>query len=246
MSRVADDRIESLLAEARGLLAQGRNRAAEEAFGRVLLHDPAHAAARDGRGRAEAALAEEQRRLDALLHEARDAALRGDEAAARTLAEEVLHGDGDRDAALTLLDRLDAPALPRVVVSARDTGTIPLGIPSPTGSAPTRRWRRTVSAAWVLAFTLLTAAVVTGWESHVARLTAAPLPELVQAPPVSHYPAPTAGERAIGEARGHIQRGQPQRALAALAAVRPEDPAYPLAVQLRAQADRALAAEHGR
>lgn len=243
MSRVPDDRIETLLAEARTSLGQGRPRAAEVAFGRVLLHDPAHDEARAGRTRAEAELAEERRRLDAALHEAGTAAASGDDARARLLAEEVLRGGGDRDAALALLDRLDAPAVPGVVVSARDTGTIPVGRPAAVRATPPRRWRRAVSAAWMLAFATLAAAAVSGWEAHVAWLTGAPLPGAHQAPPSTHYPAPTAGERAVAEARAHIQRGDPGSALAALAAVRPEDPAYPLAVQIRAQAGRELVKE---
>lgn len=246
MSRVADDRIETLLAEARSFLGQGRPRAAEDAFGRVLLHDPAHDEARAGRTRAEAELAEERRRLDATLDEAGAAAERGDDARARALAEEVLRGGGDRDAALALLDRLDASARPGVVVSARDTGTIPVQRPAVVRAAPPRRWRRALGAAWMLAFALLATAAVSGWESHVARLTGAPLPAVHQAPPSTHYPAPTTGERAVAEARAHIRRGDPQGALAVLAAVRPEDPAYPFAVQIRAQADRELVEERRR
>lgn len=242
MSRVADDRIETLLAEARSLLEQGRHRAAADAFGRVLLHDPQDSAALAGRARAEAALAEERRRLDVALHEAHAAAQRGDVAAARALAEEVLRGAGDRDAALALLDRLDA-GLPGVVVSARDTGTIPVGRLSETRVAPPRRFRRALSTAWVLAFVALTAAALSGWEAHVARLTAAPLPATRDVPPITRYPAPSAGERAVTEARARLQRGDAAGALAALAAVRPEDPAYPLAAQMRAQADRARAEE---
>lgn len=240
MSRAHDPRIETLLSEARGSLADGRHRAAEDAFGRVLLHDPAHDEARAGRERASAALAEERRRLDAALDDARRAAEEGDLPAARALAEEVLRGGGDRDAALGLLDRLDAAGVPGVVLSARDTGAIPAGRPAPARRAPRRRWRHALTAAWMLAFALLAAAVVSGWEMHVARLTGAPLPGAHQAPPVTHYPAPTPGERALAAARARIEHGDPQGALVALDGVRPEDPAWPLAVQIRAQADRAL------
>ena len=246
MSRVADDRIEMLLAEARSFLGQGRHRAAEDAFGRVLLHDAAHPEARAGRACAKAELAEERRRLDAALDEARIAVERGDGARARELAEEVLRGSGDRDAALALLDRLDTPDVPAVVVSARDTGTLPVGRPSVVRATRPRRWRRALGAAWMLAFAVLAAAAVSGWESHVARLTGAPLPNAHQPPPSTHYPAPTAGERAVAEARAHIQHGDPRGALAALEAVRPEDPAYPFAAQIRAQADRELVEERRR
>jgi hypothetical protein len=246
MSRMADDRIETLLAEARSFLGQGRHRAAGDAFGRVLLHDPAHREARAGHACAQAELAEERRRLDAALEEARDAAARGDGEHARALAEEVLRGAGDRDAALALLDRLDAPSVPGVVVSARDTGAIPVGPASPARTTRPRRFRRALGAAWMLAFALLAAVAVSGWESHVARLTGAPLPAAHQAPPSTHYPAPTAGERAVAQARAHIQHGDPRGALAALEAVSPDDPAYPFAAQIRAQADRELVEERRR
>ncbi len=239
MSR--DPGLTTLLDDARRLLAAGRFRAAEDAFGRVLLHDPGQAEARAGRTDAASALAEERRRLDVTLDEARHAATSGDALGARALAEEVLRGGGDRDAALSLLDRLDLTRLPGVIVSARDTGVLP---PPPRRSARpprARAWRRTLTIAWASALTLLASVAVFGWEAHVARLTRAPRPDAHLAPPATHYPAPTAGERALVAARADLERGDRPAALAALAGVRPEDPAYPLALQLRARAERALA-----
>lgn len=240
MSR--DPGLATLLDDARRFLAEGRFRAAEDAFGRVLLHDPAHADARDGHARAAAALAEERRRLDAALDEASRAAADGDAPRARALAEAVLRGGGDRDAALQLLDRLEA-ARPAVVLNAGDTGAFPGEGVADRRRAHQRPWRRALTAAWAVAFVLLSGAVVSGWERHVARLTRTPLPDPGSAPPATHYAAPGPGEQALASARAHIERGDPRGALLALARVAPEDPAYPLAQQLRAQADRALAGE---
>jgi tetratricopeptide (TPR) repeat protein len=238
MSR--DPGLDSLLDDARRCLADGRFRAAEDAFGRVLLHDPAHVGAREGRARAAAALAEERRRLDAVLEAARAAIEAGDAPRARALAQEVLRGGGDRDAALHLLDRLETAARPGIVLDSGDTGSFassPVLAPHPLQRRP---WRRAVTAAWALAFALLAAVAVSGWESHVARLTGTPLPGSRLAPPATHYTAPSQGERALADARAHIDRGDARQALIALDRVRPEDPAYPLAQQLRAQADRTL------
>ncbi len=240
MSR--DPGFTSLLDDARRLLAAGRFRAADDAFGRVLLHDPEQPEARAGRAQTSAALAEERRQLDLMLDAARRAAAAGDAGGARALAEEVMRGGGDRDAALALLDGLDAPHWPGVVVSARDTGVVPLPTRPVAQQAKPRAWRRTLTIAWALGLTLVATVAVAGWETHVARLTRAPRPDAHLAPPATHYPAPTAGEQAVTQARAELERGAPARALQALATVRPEDPAYPLARQLRSQAERALGA----
>jgi hypothetical protein len=72
----------------------------------------------------------------------------------------------------------------------------------------------------------------------MARLERRPLPA-AYAVSTLPLPAPPFGERALAEARRRFDHGDVAGALAALREIRPDDPVYPFAVQLRQRAEAA-------
>jgi hypothetical protein len=103
------------------------------------------------------------------------------------------------------------------------------------------RWlRRAHAGVWTVLFALGGFAVASAWEPLVAGLVRRPVPASTDAAPSSFSPAASAGERAIADARWHLDQGQPAEALKILLSVKPEEPVYPFSLQLREQAQRAL------
>ena len=231
MNRSENDRIRGLLAEGRGLLETGRAPEAVDVFGRVLLQHPDHLDARRGLVEARVAATEARRLLDERLDEAhRIAAGRPD--AARGMLEEVVAGGGDRDRARDLLDRLDPrggrlrageqPAEPQARLQA----------PSKGSASHTRRAFVVLCA---MAMTSFGVGVASSWERLIDSLARTPSPASPAAPSSQPSSGPTAGERAISEARRLVERGEEDRALAVLDQVPPDEPAYPFVRQLRDQ-----------
>jgi len=230
--------LERLLEEGWSLLDRGKSREAGLVFGRVLLIDPSHPAASEGRERAEAAAAEHDRLLAARLAEAIAALERGDYARARVLVDEVLEAGGDRDRALQLLDRLDARA-GRVSAGGASGDGEGRG---PSAVFRTRRpWiRAALVGAWAAAFVALAAGIAVRWEGLVNGLVRTPSPSAPLTPPTTELPTPSAGERALSEARRLNAQGNVAGALEVLDRIPPQDPAYPFARQLRGEAESAL------
>lgn len=233
-----------MLAEGRAHLRAGRNGAASDAFGRVLLRDTGHPAARRGLAEARAGSAEDRRCLDADLAQARVALVEGDRDKARELLQRVIRCGGDRDEALALLDRLEkrVPAGALAVRGEPSVADTPGALPH---QRPARETRRALVIAFSLAFALLGSFVAWSWDETVTRLVARPAPRMNVGPPATDYPAPTEGEVAVARARELLADGEVAAAIAALARVQRDDPAYPFASRIRLQADRALA-EQGR
>lgn len=232
------DHSRSPLARGWGLLGRGRSRDAALAFDRVLLQDPGHAEAREGRQRSLAATAEQERLARLRLDEARAALEAGDESRARSLLEALVDEASERERALELLDRLDErPGFirPTLSVEPGPAGTRPL--PSPRR----RGWIRVAFAAfWAVTFAVLAGRLATGWEQLVRSLLHTPQPSSAPAPPSTYVPAMTSGEQAIARARRLVAEGNGAAALATLDRIPPEDPAYPFARQLRGQTEKAL------
>jgi hypothetical protein len=88
-----------------------------------------------------------------------------------------------------------------------------------------------------VAFAAVTTTVAATWEGMMWRLERRPLPAAYRATTAT-LPAPPQGERALGEARQRLEQGDVQGALAALGHIRPDDPVYPFALQLRQQAEQ--------
>ena len=231
-----DARIDSILQDGRALLVHGSVRDALLAFERALLLEPEHAGAREAFEQARTALAEERRALDAQLEQARALLAAGEPARARALLEHVIEHAGDRDAARALLDRCAEGG------TALFAGAVPLEVAPARAFAerrrPAPRARGVLALGWTALLATLLGAFVSNWDELVARLTATPSPHSRLAPPSTSYPAASAGERALAEARTRLDHGDAEGARAVLLSVPPEDPAFPFATQLRAQAER--------
>ena len=240
------DRVGALLAEAARRLDEGRGGEAADIFGRVLLLDPTQAEARAGLETARADMAEARRRLDGRLEEARSA-IPSDPERARRILDQVLRDGGDRDGAHALLDRLDgragrvaeAPRLPPDLSAAALAGDSPRRRPTPIS-------RQAFVAACTVAFVALAVGLAFSWDRLVGGLVQNPSPSSVSLPPSTGVPAPTVGEEALARARDLMQRGDPAGALAVLDRIPRDEPAYPLARRLRADAVAALGRPAGR
>lgn len=103
------------------------------------------------------------------------------------------------------------------------------------------RWlRRGYAASWTVLFALGGLAVASAWEPLVAGLVRSPVPVTSAAPSTTFPPAASAGERAVAEARRHLDERRPADAMRALVGVKPEEVVYPFSLQLREEARRAL------
>lgn len=240
MSSAGTDRIRSQVTAGWKLLDAGSDRDAADLFGRVLLQDPECLDARRGLAQARTAAAERDRRLEAELDQADCAAAAGDHAGARALLLEIVDQGGDRDRARAALDRLDARGgrvdhdLPAADGAGGVGGT---GTSSPLPPA----WaRRALAVSCAVGFALLAAGVDSRWEGLIQALEGAPRPESAATPVPAAVAPLSRGEQALADARRLMEQGDAAGALRALDRVRPEEPAYPFARQLRSQAESAL------
>jgi hypothetical protein len=100
------------------------------------------------------------------------------------------------------------------------------------------RWlRRSLALAWILFFTMGGLAVASTWDRLVRGLVQAPVPASTSATGAGDV---SAADRAAAEARRLLEVGRPKEALAELANIKPVEPVYPFALQLREEARRAL------
>jgi hypothetical protein len=234
------DRRQTLLWEGWKLLASGNERAAADLFGRVLLLDPGCAEAQRGLARARAAEAERARRLDAALDRAERVAAAGDHDAARTLLRAIVEQGGDRDRAHAALDRLDERGgrVDHALLAPDGAGAA--GRSGASGSAPPAWARPALALACAAGFALLAAGVDARWDGLIEALEGAPRPASAATPAPAAVAPLSRGEQALAAARRLMEEGDAAGALRALDGVRPEEPAYPFARQLRRQAESAL------
>lgn len=232
---LAGDPVRRLLAEGETLLEAGRADQAVLAFERVLLQDPAHEEARSGLERARADVTEAERQGESHLDEAERALDAGDLEAAHRHLDAALAASPSRPRALAILDRLDRRSGRMSHVAVRE--------PSPAAFPPPRpgpHWsRRAFVATWGLALASLVMVVTARWDDLLGRLTRAPRPSQATVPPTLGPPAASVAGRAVADAQRRLEKGDPAGALAALERVRPEDPLYPYAQQLRLQSETA-------
>ena len=235
------ERIQGLLAEGWRLLEAGNARESALIFGRVILFDPAHPVALRGLAAARTAITESERRNDERLVEARRAAARGDTVAARAALEAVIAEGGDRDHAAALLDRLDdrEGRIERAAPPAAPSRPVPRPRPSAVSWS-----RRAFAAASTVLLVALGAGVFSSWDRLLFGLTRPPAPRAHAVP--DSAPAARGGDRALAEARRHMETGNVAAALVALDRVGPQEPSYPFARQLRQQAELALRGDHPR
>ena len=229
-----NDKIEGLLADGRALLASGRPQDAAFVFERVLLLAPADAAARAGLHAAQSASAEHDRAFDERLAAAKTRIDEGAHTDARALLDALVLDGGDSHRAAALLDRIPTPGgwfAPR-----RSEGEPALAL---AAGSPPGRSRMLLGAVCAALFIVLGAAVAGNWKGLMRRLAQAPVPHetsLAFAAP----PGPRADDQTIATARRLLDDGDPARAVVLLDSVHPQQPSYPLARQIRGQAERAL------
>lgn len=233
-----DDRIRTLVAQAEASFATGEPGEAALVFGRILAHDPGHAAAREGLERAKNAVSEAERRGEAQLAEAGAALARGDAGRARELLRAVIDAVGNNDAAAALLDRLDERRGLLLTTSALPGEAAAKASAYPeTGSSG---MRRAFVAAWTVAIVLFAGSLAFSWERLLDRLVQPPLPSAEGLAPATRLSQPTIADASLSEAKQRLEAGDPATALLALGRIEPGDAAWPYAQQLRAQAIRRL------
>jgi hypothetical protein len=236
------ERVQGLVSEASALLEAEQPREAALVFERVLLQDPAHEEARRGLVLARARAGELERELEEKLQVARDSAAAGDLPNARGLLQEVIRLGGDRDRAHDMLDRLDERG-GIVAAPGQEEPAAANAPPSGRARRPARAWwtRTTFATVCGIAFAAVTTTVAASWELLLGRLERRPSPAGYAVSTLPLPPAPP-GERALAEARQRLDRGDVSGALSALADIRPDDPVYPFALQLRQRAEMASTA----
>lgn len=233
----ARERVDGLISEASALLDASRPREAALVFERVLLQDPGHEEARRGLVQARARAGELERELEEKLQVARDSAAAGDRPSARGLLEEVIRLGGDRDRAHDMLDRLDERGGIVAVPGQEEPAATDAPPSRGAGRPPRAWWSRTVFATICgVAFAAVATTVAASWEHLLGRLERRPSPAGYVVTTLPLPPAPP-GERALAQARQRLDHGDVSGALSALATIRPDDPVYPFALQLRQRAE---------
>lgn len=230
-----NDKIEGLLAEGRALMASGRPRDAALVLERVLRLAPADSRTRAAFEAAQSASAEHERNLEERLAAAAMRIEEGAHTDARALLDSFVRDGGDSHRAAAILDRIPIP--PGWFTLRRSDAEGPVAAP-PAGSS-SERSRMFLGAVCAALFLLLGAAVASTWDGLMRHLAQAPMPQDAFVA-FSAQPAPRAEDQTIAAARRLLEDGDPARAVALLDSVRPHQPAYPFARQLRGQAELAL------
>jgi hypothetical protein len=107
--------------------------------------------------------------------------------------------------------------------------------PAPAVAAlPRSRSRAVFAIACTAVFAALTGGIAASWDGLLDRLSRAPAPRSGPGPTVA---GETGASNVVGRARRLLAAGHAPAAIALLDSVSPADPAWPLARQLRAQAE---------
>jgi len=230
VNRLTPDEMGRWLSKGRRLLRRGRSQEAGLVFGRILVREPGHAGARQGRREAEAADAENERRALVRREEADLALQAADGTRTSDLPAEAA---GDHEQAPELPDRHHGPRRPAAAGEGAFGG-------SETELRRGEGWHRdALVALWALGFALLASTVAFTWERLVDGLAGVPSPRSMALPTSAVGPR-SAADRALAEARRLIEEGDAVGALAAIDRLTPQDPAYPFALRYRSQAETML------
>lgn len=242
--RDRDARVEELLLSGLDHYFAGRHELAINVWTRVLFLDRGHARARAYIERASSAVAEGQREGEELVHTGAAAFQRGESEAARQLLSTAVERGARTDEALALLGRLDRLEAAAIQSPRAD----PVPGPAPHHHAVARGGPATHSRmAWIAAG--IVCGIVAGalglavlWSRGVTWLPIGPppAPAAQGQAPAELLPVPAAPDVWIARARALHGKGRLREALTALEAVRPDDPVYVQAEDLRAVIQRQL------
>lgn len=243
--RDRDARVEELLLTGLDHYFSGQHELAISVWTRVLFLDRSHARARAYIERARSAVAERQREGEELVQTGAAAFQRGEVGAARQLLSSAVERGARTDEALALLDRLDR--LEAAAIQSPRADRLPAH--PHRHAAPRDRQATRSRMAWIAAG--VACGIVAGavglaalWSRGVDWLPFGPppAPAVVAQAPAEPLPVPAAADVWIARARALHGKGQLREALAALGAVRPDDPIYVEAEDLRAMIQRQLLA----
>ena len=231
-----DSRIESLLVEGLEHYFGSRFEEAIHLWTRVLFLDRSHARARAYIDRARSAIAERQRRAEAMLQESDDLLAQGQTAAARDLLAEAMATTGDDERASALRSKLER------LERARVGASLPPHESTSVVAPPWRGLMRGLPLALigVGAVAMLIVAAVPdvqrwlGFSSGDRRLTASAQR--------ARLPVMSSGEVALVRARSLYSRGRLAEALQALERVSVDSPVRAAADQLRVEIQQILLA----
>lgn len=243
--RDREARVEELLLSGLDHYFSGRHELAINVWTRVLFLDRGHARARAYIERARSAIAERQREADELVHTGTDAFHRGEAEAARKLLSSALERGVGTDEALSMLQRLDR--LEAASVELPHAAPERAGVVEPARLIDERSVRRS-RIAWIAAGVVC--GIVTGavgltlwWTRGGAWLPMGPgLTEPAVSRAADPLPVPAASEVWLARARTLHDKGRLREALSALDAIRPDDPVFAPAEELRATVQRQLLA----
>jgi tetratricopeptide (TPR) repeat protein len=239
-AEIRDSQVEALLVDGLESYFKGRYEEAIHLWTRVLFLDRSHARARAYIDRAQAAVAERQRRGEELLQASQEFLDQGQTDAARDLLREIVSTGGDDERAAAL--RLKLERLERVHAANRPAAT-----PNVPKAEVVQAWRRP-RRAWAIAGTVAVLVVITvagslssptirGWmglsapgEGLVARTGPVALPVL------------STSDVALVRARTFYGRGRLAEALQALDRVGVDSASRVPADALRVEIQRLLLA----
>ena len=168
------DQTERQLERGAKLLRRGRPQEASLVYGRILLRHPSHAGAREGRERADSAVAERERAARQDLERAAEALGSGDRTEARRLIRDALREGADPERAHHLLDRLDGRA--GRIREAFSPGSTPSSDAPPNRRHPFSWSRPALACLWVGILALAAASFASRFDHLVGRLAGPPVP----------------------------------------------------------------------
>lgn len=237
-------KIEQLLLDGLDQYFSGQYEQAINVWTRALFLDRSHPRARAYIDRARAALGEQQRQSEELLHSGVAAFDRGESREARRLLEDALQRGAPPEEALSVLGRLDRIE-PRASQAARHAAPVSGQHRSPDADPPPPALRR--SRGWIGAVAATLTIAATAWLVAVAGMESV-LPfsetpaELMSSPAVDQrpLPVPLRGAIALERARALAATGRLHDALAVLETVRVTDAEKTEADRLVADIQRQL------
>ncbi len=183
---VRDSQIESLLVEGLEAYFNQRYEDAVHVWTRVLFLDRSHSRARAYIERAQAAIAERQRRGEAKIQEGQSLLDQGDAGAARDLLREAISEAGDDERASALRVRLERLERATAPVSRTAPVIDPASLPQdePLSTRRTWIWGSAGVAAAAMMVTLLVSSSARAWLGLAPANEALTLPNLKVALPV--------------------------------------------------------------